>query len=186
MNGQPTATDYVIGRMIARFGSEMWTRRFLGVASDVVKADWTRCLDGVTQHQVDWAMDNILGEFIPSAHVFRNLCFAAPAPAGAPKRIEDKTPRDPSRVAELVARVRSIGAVADPKAWARGLHERDLRGEPVTIAQRASYRAALGMTPATSALQAQEDDAVLPDAELRERQARTQRAVDAYIAAHTR
>ena len=72
--------DYIFGRMMAIFGSS-FARHFDEVDPQLVRQEWKNQLGKFLTYRpsMDFAIDNLDGNFVPSAIKFRNLCNAGPA-----------------------------------------------------------------------------------------------------------
>ena len=72
--------DYIFGRMMAIFGSS-FARHFDEVDPQLVRQEWKNQLGNFLTYRpsMDFAIDNLDGNFVPSAIKFRNLCNAGPA-----------------------------------------------------------------------------------------------------------
>jgi hypothetical protein len=71
--------DYIFGRMMAIFGSS-FARHFEGVDPQLVRQEWKKQLGNFLTYRpsMDFAIDNLDGNFVPNAIKFRNLCNAGP------------------------------------------------------------------------------------------------------------
>ena len=71
--------DYIFGRMMAIFGSS-FARHFDEVDPQLVRQEWKKQLGNFLTYRpsMDFAIDNLDGNFVPSAIKFRNLCNAGP------------------------------------------------------------------------------------------------------------
>jgi hypothetical protein len=71
--------DYIFGRMMAIFGSS-FARHFDEVDPGLVRQEWKKQLGRFLTYKpsMDFAIDNLDGNFVPSAIKFRNLCNAGP------------------------------------------------------------------------------------------------------------
>jgi len=71
--------DYIFGRMMAIFGSS-FARHFDEVDPQLVRQEWKNQLGRFLTYRpsMDFAIDNLDGNFVPSAIKFRNLCNAGP------------------------------------------------------------------------------------------------------------
>ncbi len=71
--------DYIFGRMMAIFGSA-FARHFDAVDPQLVRQEWKNQLGRFLTYKpsMDFAIDNLDGNFVPSAIKFRNLCNAGP------------------------------------------------------------------------------------------------------------
>ena len=71
--------DYIFGRMMAIFGSS-FARHFEGVDPGLVRQEWKKQLGRFLTYRpsMDFAIDSLDGDFVPSAIKFRNLCNAGP------------------------------------------------------------------------------------------------------------
>ena len=71
--------DYIFGRMMAIYGSS-FARHFDGVDPSLVRQEWKKQLGTFLTYRpsMDFAIDSLDGDFVPSAIKFRNLCNAGP------------------------------------------------------------------------------------------------------------
>ena len=71
--------DYIFGRMMAIYGSS-FARHFVGVDPSLVRQEWKKQLGTFLTYRpsMDFAIDSLDGDFVPSAIKFRNLCNAGP------------------------------------------------------------------------------------------------------------
>jgi hypothetical protein len=71
--------DYIFGRMLAIFGAS-FNRHFDGINPEFVRDEWKNQLGRFLTYRpsMDYAIDRLDGEFVPSAIKFRNLCNAGP------------------------------------------------------------------------------------------------------------
>ncbi len=71
--------DYIFGRMMAIFGSS-FARHFEEVDPQLVRQEWKKQLGNFLTYRpsMDFAIDSLDGNFVPSAIKFRNLCNAGP------------------------------------------------------------------------------------------------------------
>lgn len=144
---------------IDRIFSEMelaYGHRFLsqwpGIKAEVVKQDWARKLEGFGKHAdaIKYALANLPSDEPINALQFRDLCRAAPSP----DRFKLPPPTgtaDPERVAEILARLKDHDPV-DRLNPLRLLLKWDTEnggvmpnGNRITLAQRQTYRQALGL-----------------------------------------
>lgn len=105
--------DYVFARMSAIYGSA-FSRHWDGIDPILIRQEWKRQL-GVfltNQASLDYAIDRLSGDFVPSAIKFREFCNAGPAVprdelqiAYAPKPIDPEIVAEAKRkLAELRSR----------------------------------------------------------------------------------
>jgi len=71
--------DYIFGRMMAIFGAT-FNRHFDGIDPGFVRQEWKKQLGTFLTYRpsMDFAIEKLDGEFVPSAIKFRNLCNAGP------------------------------------------------------------------------------------------------------------
>jgi len=71
--------DYIFGRMMAIYGAS-FARHFDGVDPSLVRQEWKKQLGTFLTYRpsMDFAIDSLDGNFVPSAIKFRNLCNAGP------------------------------------------------------------------------------------------------------------
>ena len=143
--------DKIFTRLAVRYLDD-WTRKMDGLDPDIIKTDWSHELapfDG-NPDAIKWALDNLPSDRPPTVGQFRDLCKNRPAPQ--PVALP-APPRDPARVAALVAQALAAKpAPPDKKVnvhleWARRLRKRDFLGERLTIHQRQAWREALKNEP---------------------------------------
>ena len=143
--------DKIFTRLAVRYLDD-WTRKMDGLDPDIIKTDWAHELapfDG-NPDAIKWALDNLPSDRPPTVGQFRDLCKNRPAPQ--PVALP-APPRDPARVAALVAQALAAKpAPPDKKVnvhleWARRLRKRDFLGERLTIHQRQAWREALKNEP---------------------------------------
>jgi len=105
---QDDGLDYIFTKMSAIFGAT-FTRHFDGVESSIVRETWKEQIGGFLTYKpsMDFALDHLNSEFIPSAIKFRELCNSGPSiPLRGVVQIEhNPTPVDP----EELKRVREEG-----------------------------------------------------------------------------
>lgn len=129
--------ERIHARLLVRYGAR-WTGMWAGVEPDLVRADWSTELAGVSDDAIRHALGHLPAEFPPTASQFRALCIAhRPAVVALPAPKPDPT----------VARA-ALGAVKrvadhDPKAWAWRLKAREEQGERLSPVQRRFWREAL-------------------------------------------
>jgi hypothetical protein len=72
--------DYIFGRMMAIFGAS-FARHFDQIDPLLVRQEWKKQLSRYLTYRpsMDFAIDNLDGNFVPSAIKFRQLCLAGPA-----------------------------------------------------------------------------------------------------------
>lgn len=94
--------DYIFARMSAIFGAA-FTRHWDGIDPNLIRQEWKRQLGNFLTYQpsLDYAIDRLNGEFVPSAIKFRDFCNAGPAiPRDEPQITYNPTPVSPEVVAE--------------------------------------------------------------------------------------
>ena len=143
--------DKIFTRLAVRYLDD-WTRKMDGLDPDIIKTDWAHELapfDG-NPDAIKWALDNLPSDRPPTVGQFRDLCKNRPAPQ--PVALP-APPRDPARVAALVAQALAAKPAPPDKRvnvhleWARRLRKRDFLGERLTIHQRQAWREALKNEP---------------------------------------
>lgn len=72
--------DYIFGRMMAIFGAT-FARHFDGIDAGLVRQEWQKQVGSFLTYRpsMDFAIENMGGDFVPSAIKFRNLCNSGPA-----------------------------------------------------------------------------------------------------------
>jgi hypothetical protein len=94
--------DYVFARLSAIFGAA-FSRHWDGIEPGLIRQEWKRQLGNFLIHKpsLDYAIDRLDGEFVPSAIKFREYCNAGPAiPSNDPQITYNPTPVSPEVVAE--------------------------------------------------------------------------------------
>lgn len=76
---QDEGLDYIFGRMLAIFGAS-FNRHFDGIDPGFVRDEWKKQLGAFLTYRpsMDFGIDSLDGDFVPSAIKFRNLCNAGP------------------------------------------------------------------------------------------------------------
>lgn len=141
--------DRIFAKLTARFGRDFLSR-WEGIDLNIVKADWADELAGYQNRPdaIKYALEHIKGN-APTVNDFKELANRAPVD-GLLKLPAPKANRDVIEKAIALAReafLAPTGGCLDPL---RELAESDARdgtykGRPVTMAQRQTYRQALGM-----------------------------------------
>ena len=99
---QDEGLDYIFGRMSAIYGAA-FLRHWEGVDHELVRQEWQRQLGNFLTYRpsMDYAIDRLGGDFVPSAIKFREFCNAGPAvPRDELQITYDPKPVDPEVVAE--------------------------------------------------------------------------------------
>ena len=99
---QDEGLDYIFGRMSAIYGAA-FLRHWEGIDLELVRQEWQRQLGNFLTYRpsLDYAIDRLGGDFVPSAIKFREFCNAGPAvPRGELQITHDPKPVDPEVVAE--------------------------------------------------------------------------------------
>ena len=94
--------DYVFARMSAIYGAA-FARHWDGIDPNLIRQEWKRQLGKFLTYQpsLDYAIDRLNGEFVPSAIKFREFCNAGPAiPRDEQQLTYNPKPVDPEVVAE--------------------------------------------------------------------------------------
>ena len=94
--------DYVFARMSAIFGSA-FSRHWDGIEPTLIRQEWKRQLGNFLTYQptLDYAIDRMNGDFVPSAIKFREFCNAGPAIPREDKQITyNPRPVDPEVIAD--------------------------------------------------------------------------------------
>ena len=96
--------DYIFTKMGAIYGAS-FMRHFDGVDSSIVREVWKEQIGGFLTHKpsMDFAIEHLNSEFIPSAIKFRELCNSGPSiPLRGVVQIEhNPTPVDPNELARV-------------------------------------------------------------------------------------
>jgi len=99
---QDEGLDYIFGRMSAIYGAA-FLRHWEGVDLNLVRQEWQRQLGNFLTYRpsMDYAIDRMDGNFVPSAIKFREFCNAGPAvPRDELQITHDPKPVDPEVVVE--------------------------------------------------------------------------------------
>ena len=99
---QDEGLDYIFGRMSAIYGAA-FLRHWEGIDLELVRQEWQRQLGNFLTYRpsMDYAIDRLGGDFVPSAIKFREFCNAGPAvPRDELQITHDPKPVDPELVAE--------------------------------------------------------------------------------------
>ena len=99
--------DYIFTRMSAIYGAN-FARHWDGIDLVNVRAEWQKQLGNFLTYRpsMDYAIDRLNGDFVPSAIKFREFCNAGPALPRDELQITYKpTPVDPQVVAEAKRRL---------------------------------------------------------------------------------
>lgn len=141
--------DRIFAKLTARFGRDFLSR-WEGVELDIVKADWAEELAGLQKRPdaIVYALENIGGK-PPMVDDFKALCNRAPVD-GVLRLPSPKASQDVIEKAVQLARDALLTRKGDPLDTLRELAESDARdgtyrGQPVTLAQRQTYKQALGL-----------------------------------------
>lgn len=134
--------EHLFGRLTLRYGSA-FLRQWPDADPALVKADWAEVLDGTSGDALGYAL-----RYLPAAPInalrFRDLCRMAPAPE-SPRLPAPDIPRDPERVARILAPLRSAAAGRDgtpaEQCAANILRIAAERGGRLSPPQRAQLRA---------------------------------------------
>ena len=83
--------DYIFGRMMAIFGAT-FARHFDGIDAGLVRQEWQKQVGSFLTYRpsMDFAIENMGGDFVPSAIKFRNLCNSGPAIPNKPVLVIEK------------------------------------------------------------------------------------------------
>lgn len=132
-------------RLAVRYGAR-WFALWAGYSDDdmlVVRQDWAHVLTGQSDAAIQWALDNVPGDYVPNATQFVELCRRMPVRQQG--RL-DYTPleRDPERSRALMEQAhKALAAKPDPLQGYRELRQREASGERLTEFQRKAWREAL-------------------------------------------
>ena len=99
---QDEGLDYIFGRMSAIYGAA-FLRHWEGIDLNLVREEWQRQLGNFLTYRpsMDYAIDRLGGDFVPSAIKFREFCNAGPVvPRYELQITHDPKPVDPEVVAE--------------------------------------------------------------------------------------
>ena len=111
--------DYVFARMSAIFGSA-FTRHWDGIEPELIRQEWKRQLGNFLTYQpsLDYAIDRLNPDFVPSAIKFRDFCNAGPAVPRKELRIENKPALvDPQVVAEAKRKLAQMRVGQGEQWW---------------------------------------------------------------------
>ena len=112
---------------------------------------WGRGLAQLQQNPsaIAYGLDNLPADHPPNLLQFKALCNRRPEPR--PVALPSPKP-DPKRVQQVLAGITRPSEHKDPLAWAKRLQRLDTEnhgrmedGRPITLAQRQTYRVALGL-----------------------------------------
>jgi hypothetical protein len=109
--------DYVFARMSAIFGAA-FTRHWDGIEPSIIRQEWKRQLGNFLTYppNLDYAIDRLNGDFVPSAIKFREFCNAGPAIPRGEKQIE----YNPAHVdQEVVRKAKENLAKLRGKPWSQ-------------------------------------------------------------------
>lgn len=136
--------DAIFSACCVRYGTAYFLSRWEGQKLAAVKRDWARVLEGIERRQnaVRYALAN-LPEKPPMAHEFRAIASRCPEPR--PACLEWEPKHDPARLAHNAALADLVRkqAPSDPMAVAKGLRERELAGEKLSMGQKDFWRRVL-------------------------------------------
>jgi hypothetical protein len=107
--------DYIFTRMSAIYGAN-FARHWDGIDLVNVRAEWQKQLGSFLTYRpsMDYAIDRLNPDFVPSAIKFREFCNAGPAIPRDEKQIEyNPTPVDP----EVVRKAKENLAKLRGKPW---------------------------------------------------------------------
>ena len=102
--------DYIFARMSAIFGAA-FTRHWDGIEPVLIRQEWKRQLGNFLTYlpTLDYAIDRLSPDFVPSAIKFREFCNAGPAIPRGDLQIEyNPTPVDPEVVREAKKRLAEL------------------------------------------------------------------------------
>jgi hypothetical protein len=102
--------EYVFARMSAIFGAT-FTRHWDGIEPSIIRQEWKRQLGNFLSYQpnLDYAIDRMSGDFVPSAIKFREYCNAGPAiPYVGPMIEFNPAPVDPKVVEDAKRRLAEL------------------------------------------------------------------------------
>lgn len=141
--------DRIFAKLAARFGRD-FLGRWEGLDLNIVKGDWSEEMAGMQARPdaIKHALDN-LGTKPPNVAEFKELCNRAPVD-GVLRLVAPKANADVIEKAIALARAALLDRKGDQLDTLRELAESDARdgtyrGQTVTLAQRQTYRQALGM-----------------------------------------
>lgn len=102
--------DYIFTRMNAIYGAT-FARHWDGIDMLTVREEWKRQLGNFLTYRpvMDYAIDRLNPDFVPSAIKFREFCNAGPAIPRDEKQIEyNPTPVDPEVVRQAKERLAEL------------------------------------------------------------------------------
>lgn len=137
--------DRLFTKLMLTYGAPFMAR-YDGLDLAMVKAEWAEGLAGYQAHDglaIKLAL-GMLPDRAPNLIEFRALCRAAPTPTT--KALQGPVDKPNPEMLAMVAKGLEKAAPPDAKQWARDLQEKDAAGVPLTVTQRAAYRAALGLS----------------------------------------
>lgn len=142
----PRMVDAIHARMLVRYGAK-WLGMWSGVDPELVKADWSRELSGLSRESVLYGLDNLPADFPPTVAQFRVLCVQRPL--AEVKQLPRPQAANSRRVAEELRRLGELLSERGqkPLQWAYDLQDAEARGEPLTESQRQAWREAIEVAP---------------------------------------
>jgi len=140
--------EWVMSKLALTYGVRFHDL-YAGMAPEMVRRNWAKELDGVSSEGIKYALRNLPEKYPPNVLEFKRLCYSrrdeAQRLALPPPKPRAMSPEDKVKLAKAMAPIRDAWAARerDPRAWARKLKQRELMCEPLTLAQRDMWRAAL-------------------------------------------
>lgn len=132
--------DRIHTRLMVRYGAA-WLNLWNGVDEQLVKADWARELDGMSEAAISYVLNTLPHDRPPAtASQFRALA------AHRPQYVTPALPSpkaDPQRVASIIGGLRDKIARRKPLQWAYDLQAKEAAGERLNERQKAAWREAL-------------------------------------------
>jgi hypothetical protein len=104
--------DYIFSRMNAIYGAS-FARHWDGIDLMNVRTEWQRQLGKFLTYRpsMDYAIDHLNPEFVPSAIKFKELCNAGPSlPRDEPQIAYNPTPVDPEIIADAKRKLAKLRA----------------------------------------------------------------------------
>lgn len=141
-------TEWILSKLALTYGVRFHDL-YAGMDASMVRRNWAKELSGVSEAGIRYALKNLPDKFPPNVLEFKRLCHSRRDEADTLRLAAPKgramSPEDKTKLARAMTPIRDAWAARerDPKAWARQLRMRELACEPLTLAQRAAWRAAL-------------------------------------------
>jgi hypothetical protein len=130
-----TTIRIVHARLVARYGAS-WRNKWAGLEIEVVEKDWFHVLQRLPLWAIDYGLENLPTDHVPTAGQFAEVCRRSPPPVRSePKRLDAPKP-DPQRLKAAFQRMHAIAKGRKPTAWIDDLQDRVARGEKLSTFQK--------------------------------------------------